>query len=125
LHVHVLLLPQTTHQDAINSLQAGLQQAVAAQENLQEQLSTHEATIQQQLQQLQELQESIADLQSQLGGCGLGSPLCTQAAQLQLCACVTWSTVAGDCNSEAASMFLSPTTPDAAVVTVAAGESQA
>lgn len=67
------LFLQTTHQDAIANLQSELQQAVAAQDSLKEQLAEHAATIEQQLEQLQELNASIADLQAQLGE-ELGAP---------------------------------------------------
>lgn len=60
---------QTTHQDAITSLQSEVQQAAAAQEGLQEQLAQHAATVQEQLQQLEELNANITDLQGQLGEC--------------------------------------------------------
>lgn len=58
---------QTTHQDAIASLQSELQQAAAATEGLKQQLSEHDGTIQQQLQQLEELTATVEDLQNQLG----------------------------------------------------------
>jgi hypothetical protein len=57
---------QTTHQDAIASLQSELQQAAAAQESLKQQLSEHDGIILQQLQQLQELAATVEDLQNQL-----------------------------------------------------------
>jgi septal ring factor EnvC (AmiA/AmiB activator) len=58
---------QTTHQDAVSSLQSEMQQTAAAQESLREQLAQQEATIQEQLQQLEDVNATIVDLQNQLG----------------------------------------------------------
>ena len=64
--MHGVRLVQTTHQDALNSLQTELDQAKAAQEGLREQLAAHDATIQQQTQQLEELNGQLTELQTQL-----------------------------------------------------------
>jgi septal ring factor EnvC (AmiA/AmiB activator) len=60
---------QTTHQEAVASLQSELQQAATASEVVKQQLSEHDGTIQQQLQQLADLTAAVEDLQNQLGEC--------------------------------------------------------
>jgi hypothetical protein len=58
---------QTTHQDAIASLQAEMQQAKEAHEALQQQLADQQAAAAQQQEQMYALQATLADVQAHLG----------------------------------------------------------
>jgi predicted nucleic acid-binding Zn-ribbon protein len=60
-------LLQTTHQDAIASLQADMQQAKEAHEALQQQLAAQQEAAAQQQEQVEALQATLADVQVQLG----------------------------------------------------------
>lgn len=66
LHALLIATPQTTHQDAINSLQTGVQQAREAQEAVQQQLADREATIKLHLEQLAAVQATVTELTAQL-----------------------------------------------------------
>jgi predicted nucleic acid-binding Zn-ribbon protein len=66
-HFTCRLLLQTTHQDAIASLQAEVQQAKEAHEALQQQLAAEQAAAAQQQEQFEALQTTLADVQAQLG----------------------------------------------------------
>lgn len=65
-HTTCCLSLQTTHQDAIASLQAEVQQAKEAYEALQQQLATEQAAAAQQQEQFEALQAKLADVQAQL-----------------------------------------------------------
>lgn len=72
---------QTTHQDAMASLQAETQQAREANDTLQQQLTAQQEAAAQQQEALETLQTTLADVQAQLGE----SASACKASTLALC----------------------------------------